>query len=186
MSRGDYFFRRRVAFPSKAWPQRERNAVTNACSAAGSTARGASASASLIATADLASVSLNRDISPRTLLRALNAHLPPAVRVLDATAVDAAFHARFDAKSKLYRYQIWNGTAVPPMLTKLLPVPALGPGPAIPIRRARPSRPRLERCDESACADLHQNASVYRISDEWGESTAWVQRPISWGVPAPS
>lgn len=66
----------------------------------------------------VASASLDRDISPWALVRALNAHLPPDVRVLDATVVDAAFHARFDAKSKLYRYQIWNGTAVPPMLRR--------------------------------------------------------------------
>lgn len=37
MSRCGYLLRRRVAFPSKACPHRERNAMTKACSAAGST-----------------------------------------------------------------------------------------------------------------------------------------------------
>lgn len=63
----------------------------------------------------VASFRLDRDIEPRTLMRALNFHLPPEVRVLDAAAAAPAFHARFDARSKLYRYQFWNGPAVPPM-----------------------------------------------------------------------
>lgn len=63
----------------------------------------------------VASFTLVREIAPRALVRALNFHLPPDVRVLAASAVEPAFHARFDARTKLYRYQIWNGTAVPPM-----------------------------------------------------------------------
>jgi tRNA pseudouridine38-40 synthase len=51
-----------------------------------------------------------------TLLRALNANLPPAVRVFDVRAMPDAFHARFSATGKTYEYRIWNGAAVPPVL----------------------------------------------------------------------
>jgi tRNA pseudouridine38-40 synthase len=42
------------------------------------------------------------------LLRALNANLPRDVRVVRCRLVSPAFHARFDAKGKTYRYLIWN------------------------------------------------------------------------------
>jgi tRNA pseudouridine38-40 synthase len=62
----------------------------------------------------VASVSLQRPIDARTLVRALNARLPDAVRVLDATAVSGDFHARFDAVSKTYHYRIWNADVLSP------------------------------------------------------------------------
>jgi tRNA pseudouridine38-40 synthase len=43
-----------------------------------------------------------------TLQRALNAQLPPDVRVLSIAEVDAGFHARFSARSKTYQYRIRN------------------------------------------------------------------------------
>jgi tRNA pseudouridine38-40 synthase len=45
---------------------------------------------------------------------ALNASLPPAMRVLRCRYVPATFHARFSAKGKLYRYRIWNDRILPP------------------------------------------------------------------------
>ncbi len=42
---------------------------------------------------------------------ALNAHLPPDIRVLDAKEVPAGFHARFDATRRAYRYEILNRPA---------------------------------------------------------------------------
>jgi len=42
------------------------------------------------------------------LLRALNANLPTDVRVVQSRLVSPAFHARFDAIGKTYRYLIWN------------------------------------------------------------------------------
>lgn len=39
---------------------------------------------------------------------ALNAHLPPAIRVLHATDVEATFHARYAAKGRTYRYVVLN------------------------------------------------------------------------------
>jgi len=44
-----------------------------------------------------------------TLVRALNAQLPEDVRVLAAEDAGADFHARFDARTKTYRYLIRNG-----------------------------------------------------------------------------
>jgi tRNA pseudouridine38-40 synthase len=48
------------------------------------------------------------DIDAPTIVRALNAALPPAVRVLSAAEAPADFHPRFDARAKTYRYRIWN------------------------------------------------------------------------------
>ncbi len=43
-----------------------------------------------------------------SLLRGLNATLPPDVRVTGVADVDPAFHARFSARSKVYRYLLQN------------------------------------------------------------------------------
>jgi tRNA pseudouridine38-40 synthase len=48
--------------------------------------------------------------SNETLVRALNAILPHDIRVLAAEEKPQAFHATLDAKSKVYRYAIDNGT----------------------------------------------------------------------------
>ena len=40
--------------------------------------------------------------------------LPAAVRVLGAVEVPAGFRARFDARSKTYRYRIWNAEVLSP------------------------------------------------------------------------
>jgi tRNA pseudouridine38-40 synthase len=62
----------------------------------------------------VASVQLESSIDAASLVRALNATLPDAVRV---TVVDEAppdFNARFAAAGKVYEYRIWNGPIVPP------------------------------------------------------------------------
>ena len=45
---------------------------------------------------------------------ALNALLPPTIRVLRCRYVSKDFHARLSAKGKLYRYRIWTGPVLPP------------------------------------------------------------------------
>jgi tRNA pseudouridine38-40 synthase len=60
------------------------------------------------------------DVPERTLTAeqwttALNASLPPAIRVLRSRYVSDAFHARFSAKGKTYRYRIWNDRILPPL-----------------------------------------------------------------------
>jgi tRNA pseudouridine38-40 synthase len=52
----------------------------------------------------------------RKLSLALNAWLPPDVRIVSAARVRNAFHARFDAKGKQYRYFIWNHPGMNPLL----------------------------------------------------------------------
>jgi tRNA pseudouridine38-40 synthase len=55
-------------------------------------------------------------MSVRKLAVAINAYLPPDIRLLDARKCAADFHARFNAKGKEYRYLIWNHTAMNPLL----------------------------------------------------------------------
>jgi tRNA pseudouridine38-40 synthase len=62
----------------------------------------------------VAHVSLRRDIDAATVVRALNNHLPQTVRIHDAREVPSAFHARFDATAKSYRYRIWNDHVMSP------------------------------------------------------------------------
>ena len=47
---------------------------------------------------------------------AINAHLPHDIRVMAARRVRGDFDARFDAKGKQYRYLLWNGPAMNPLL----------------------------------------------------------------------
>src|SRR5262249_1468227 len=48
------------------------------------------------------------------LVRAVNARLPSAVRVVAAEEAAPNFHARFDARAKTYRYRVWNGDVMIP------------------------------------------------------------------------
>ena len=48
------------------------------------------------------------------LFKALNAHLPPDIRVLTLERVPADFHARRDARGKIYEYRIITGKAISP------------------------------------------------------------------------
>lgn len=49
---------------------------------------------------------------------ALNASLPPTIRVLRCRYVPVSFHARFSASGKVYRYRIWNDAILPPLEVK--------------------------------------------------------------------
>jgi tRNA pseudouridine38-40 synthase len=49
-----------------------------------------------------------------TIVRALNAQLPEAIRILEVTDAEPDFHARFSARSKTYRYHIRAGTVGDP------------------------------------------------------------------------
>ena len=62
----------------------------------------------------VASFSLARVIAPHVLVRALNARLPDQVRALSAVEVPAGFHARFGARTKMYRYRVWNAERLNP------------------------------------------------------------------------
>lgn len=47
--------------------------------------------------------------------KALNAHLPPQIRVMVCEQVDLDFHARFNALGKCYRYRLFEGAVLPPL-----------------------------------------------------------------------
>ncbi|HXF86474.1 MAG TPA: tRNA pseudouridine(38-40) synthase TruA [Anaerolineales bacterium] len=59
------------------------------------------------ATGQVASVDLAWSHSDEDLVRALNAILPEDIAVWSACVVDAKFHPRFDAVSRLYRYRLF-------------------------------------------------------------------------------
>jgi tRNA pseudouridine38-40 synthase len=46
---------------------------------------------------------------------ALNAVLPPALRVLRCQYVSQNFHARFSAKGKTYSFRLWTASVLPPL-----------------------------------------------------------------------
>ena len=48
--------------------------------------------------------------------RALNALLPPAIRIVSAEETGPEFSARWSARGKVYRYRLYRGKVVPPML----------------------------------------------------------------------
>jgi tRNA pseudouridine38-40 synthase len=70
------------------------------------------------AAAQVASVAIQSVMACDDLRRALNATLPPDVRLLAIDEVAEGFSARHDARVKTYRYAIWNGVAVPPPLRR--------------------------------------------------------------------
>lgn len=56
----------------------------------------------------------NKLSSPARWREALNALLPPAIRVVRCQYVSSDFHARLSAKGKIYRYRIWCAPVLPP------------------------------------------------------------------------
>jgi tRNA pseudouridine38-40 synthase len=62
----------------------------------------------------VAAFSIEHPLTAQVVIRALNARLPDAVRVLSAEEMPATFHARFGARAKTYRYRILNGDIVSP------------------------------------------------------------------------
>lgn len=66
----------------------------------------------------VASFRLPKEWTGAALRKAINGNLPPDIRVLQAEAVDDEFHARFSAKGKTYRYQIYTAEVMNPLLTR--------------------------------------------------------------------
>jgi len=62
----------------------------------------------------VAAFSIGRALAADAVVRALNARLPEAVRVLSAEEVPPSFHPQFGARAKTYRYRIWNGDVSSP------------------------------------------------------------------------
>jgi tRNA pseudouridine38-40 synthase len=53
-------------------------------------------------------------LSPQEFQRALNAILPPTIRIVAAEETGPNFSARWSALSKIYRYRLYRGKVVPP------------------------------------------------------------------------
>jgi tRNA pseudouridine38-40 synthase len=61
---------------------------------------------------------LNKTITPQKLQTGMNALLAEDIRIMSLRIARPDFHARYDAKSKLYLYFIWNTAVLPPFLTR--------------------------------------------------------------------
>ena len=55
-------------------------------------------------------------LSAEEFQRALNALLPQAIRIVGAEEVGPDFDARWSARGKIYRYRMYRGRVVPPMI----------------------------------------------------------------------
>jgi tRNA pseudouridine38-40 synthase len=66
------------------------------------------------ALAQCAHVDIGKVLAPARWTEALNALLPPTIRVMRCRYVSNQFHARRSAKGKIYRYRIWSAPVLPP------------------------------------------------------------------------
>ena len=66
------------------------------------------------ALAQCAHVDVDKALAPARWTEALNALLPPTIRVMRCRYVSNEFHARISAKGKIYRYRIWSAPVLPP------------------------------------------------------------------------
>lgn len=57
-------------------------------------------------------------MSSHKLSLALNAWLPPDIRIVSAARAMKDFHARFDTTGKQYRYFVWNHAAMNPLIRR--------------------------------------------------------------------
>jgi tRNA pseudouridine38-40 synthase len=62
------------------------------------------------ALAQVANFSCHTRLGPETILKGLNSLLPPDIAIRECRLAPEGFHARFDAKSKVYHYRILNRT----------------------------------------------------------------------------
>ena len=64
----------------------------------------------------VAHFALSKPIPPRNLVRAVNARLPGAIRIMRASYAKEGFDARLSAKGKEYRYHLYQADILPPHL----------------------------------------------------------------------
>ena len=68
------------------------------------------------AVGQVASFRTQSALSALEFQRALNALLPPTIRIVASEEVGPDFNARWSARGKTYRYRLYRGKVVPPML----------------------------------------------------------------------
>ena len=66
----------------------------------------------------VASVEIQREITPEKLRNAINGNVGKDLRVLQAEVVDPEFHARYSALAKTYVYRIVNGPVISPFRSR--------------------------------------------------------------------
>src|SRR5216684_1586058 len=81
----------------------------------------------------VASVQLQREMTPQKLRAAINGNLPVDVRVLFAEFAPDDFHARYSARGKTYVYRIAHGQVMSPFWSRY----ALAEGRALDLKRMR-------------------------------------------------
>ena len=64
----------------------------------------------------VASFRTQSPLSAQEFQRALNALLPPAIRIVGSEEVGPDFNARWSARGKTYRYRLYRGKVVPPAI----------------------------------------------------------------------
>src|SRR5713101_4349782 len=64
----------------------------------------------------VASFRTQSGLSAQEFQRALNALLPPTIRIVGAEEVGPDFNARWSARGKTYRYRLYRGKVVPPAI----------------------------------------------------------------------
>lgn len=64
----------------------------------------------------VASFRTQSGLSAQDFQRAMNALLPPSIRIVASEEVGPDFHARWSAIQKTYRYRLYRGRVVPPVL----------------------------------------------------------------------
>lgn len=62
----------------------------------------------------VAHFSIPSPLKLESLQRGLNSLLPPDIVVKEMTEADADFHARYSARSRVYKYLLWNGVTPSP------------------------------------------------------------------------
>jgi tRNA pseudouridine38-40 synthase len=70
------------------------------------------------ALAQVASFKAKLKLEEDELQRAFNSFLPRDIRIISLQKVDMDFHARRSARSKIYRYRIFNGKNISPFLIR--------------------------------------------------------------------
>lgn len=65
----------------------------------------------------VANLKLSRPVEPTWLLQELNRYLPADIGVIAVEPAPERFHARLNARSKTYRYRIWN-SSIPNVLER--------------------------------------------------------------------
>lgn len=95
------------------------------------------------------------------LQRALNALLPPAIRVLAVDKVGPSFHARKSAKSKVYQYRIALGRLVSPFDLRFV---HHHPRPLNAARMRKAARLFVRRADFSAFSSNRELNPIRRVT----------------------